>query len=74
MKKTNGGRIGWLSGWKEIATYLGCSVKTAQDYHKRLKLPVNRLPGPKGKYEKRVAIPSKLDEWLEKQGRAAPRG
>ncbi|RMG61148.1 MAG: hypothetical protein D6713_00960, partial [Deltaproteobacteria bacterium] len=30
----------WLTGWKEIASYLGVHVKTAQRYAKELGMPV----------------------------------
>jgi hypothetical protein len=69
-KKLNGieepKKSGWLQGWKEIAGYMGCSVKTAQDRKERLGLPLHKLPGPGGKYEIYIAIPSHLDRWLKK--------
>ena len=58
-------RDGWLFGWKAIANFMGCSTKTAQDYERRLRLPVYTIPGPNGS-EIRAAIPAKLNEWLEK--------
>jgi hypothetical protein len=64
MGKDAGAQNGWLSGWKEIAHYIGCSVKTARDYEERLKLPVFLVQGPGGAYKKRYAIPSELDRWL----------
>ncbi len=33
-----------LDGWKEIASYLGCAIKTAQRLEKLARLPVHRLP------------------------------
>lgn len=38
-----GGRV--LSGWKEIAAYLRCSVKTARARARRRPLPVTRDGG-----------------------------
>ncbi len=51
---------GWLSGWKEIADYIGCHIRTAKFYHYKLKMPVYRnISKPKAlKYE--------LDSWLKK--------
>jgi hypothetical protein len=60
-------RSGWLLGWKEIADYMGCSVKTAQGYQKKYKLPIQILPN--GIYDKFGAVPSDLDNWLRKQRR-----
>ena len=34
-----------LSGWKQIADFLGVSVRTARDYERDLGLPVHRLDG-----------------------------
>ena len=36
-----------LDGWKEIASYLGRSVRTAHRWEKRLGLPVRRVEGQK---------------------------
>jgi hypothetical protein len=49
-----------LSGWKEIASHLGVSVRTVQDYEKNLGLPVHRRPGEKGRV---FADPGELDAW-----------
>jgi len=38
-----------LSGWKEIAGYLGVSVRTAQALEQEHALPVHRMPGAKGR-------------------------
>lgn len=54
------GRV--LSSWKEIAAYLGRSVRTVQRMEVELGLPVRR---PKGHARSSVmAIPSELDTWL----------
>jgi len=34
-----------LTGWKEIASYLGKSVRTVQRWERRYELPVHRVPG-----------------------------
>ena len=50
-----------LSSWKEIASYLKISVRTAQSWEQERGLPVVRVPG-----EKRVqvfAIAEDLDRW-----------
>ncbi len=54
-----------LASWKEIAKYLGVSVRTAQTWEKERGLPVRRLPGPRGRVS--VAI-SALEEWKAKAG------
>ncbi len=38
-----------LSSWKEIASYLGVGVRTAQLWERERGLPVKRLPGPRGR-------------------------
>lgn len=52
-----------LSGWKEIANYLGAGVRTVQRYEGELKLPIHR---PAGKSKSRVtAIKTELDSWVK---------
>ena len=51
----------WLRGWKRIASYCDCSVRTAQRMAKSKGLPVHRTDGGP------VAIPCDLDAWLKKQ-------
>jgi len=48
-----------LSSWKEIAAYLGVSVRTAQSWQER-GLPVQRLPGGRSRVTARVAD---LEQW-----------
>src|SRR5215470_14511393 len=51
-----------LSGWKEIASYLGKGVRTVQRYEIELSLPVRR---PAGKsYGSVVATKAELDAWV----------
>jgi len=38
-----------LSGWKEIAGYLGVSIRTAQAFEQQHALPIHRMPGTKGR-------------------------
>jgi len=53
-----------LSGWKEIAAYLGRGVRTVQRWEVDLGLPVRR---PRGKDRSAViSLPPELDEWLAK--------
>lgn len=51
-----------LSGWKEIANYLGRGVRTAQRYEARLQLPVRRPSC----YERGsvMAITAEVDAWI----------
>lgn len=52
-----------LSGWKEIAKYLGRGVRSVQRYEGELRLPVRR---PAGKDRAAVfAFSDELDDWLE---------
>lgn len=52
-----------LSGWNNIANYIGRSVTTAQRYERTLGLPVRRLgKGPKPPVH---ALQSELDRWLQ---------
>lgn len=57
-----------LSSWKEIANYLGISVRTAQDWERTRGLPVRRLPGPRSPVSARVA---ELDTWKNATGAPA---
>jgi excisionase family DNA binding protein len=49
-----------LTSWKQIASYLGVNVRTAQKWERERGLPVRRLPGGRG----RVTIDtSALEQW-----------
>lgn len=51
-----------LSGWKDIAAYLGKGVRTVQRYERELTLPVRR---PRGNSEGSViATKAELDGWI----------
>jgi len=53
----------FLSGWKEIANYLGKGVRTVQRYERQLGLPVRRPAGkPWGSV---VATRAELDGWVK---------
>jgi hypothetical protein len=52
----------FLSGWKEIASYLGKGVRTVQRYEREMGLPVRR---PAGKSRAAVvATKAELDAWV----------
>jgi len=51
-----------LSGWKEIAQYLGCGVRTAQRWQAE-GLPVNRRSP--GKRSHVIAQSEQLDSWIQ---------
>src|SRR5215475_3018600 len=52
----------FLSGWKDIANYLGKGVRTVQRYERQLGLPVRRPAGkPWGSV---VATRGELDAWV----------
>jgi len=51
-----------LSSWKEIALYVGRSVRTVQRWEREIGLPVHR---PTAKSEGVVvALPAELDAWV----------
>src|SRR3974390_504281 len=53
----------FLSGWKEIANYLGKGVRTVQRYERQMGLPVRRPAGkPMGSV---VATKAELDAWVQ---------
>lgn len=52
-----------LNGWKEIAAFLGRSVRTVQRWEKDFGLPVRRFG--LSKPESVFAIPREIDAWLE---------
>jgi len=75
----NGERsAGLLTTWKEIAAYLGVTVRTAQKWELERRLPVHRVPGGRGRVWART---KELDQWQrsvdsprgETQQRAAAR-
>lgn len=51
-----------LNTWKEIAGYLGVSIRTAQFWEKSHGLPVKRYPGPRGRV---AAQAEELKRWKE---------
>lgn len=58
-----------LKGWKDIAKYLGCGVRTVQRWE-RLSLPVRRPT--KSKRSPVVALPEELDTWIKRRSPIAP--
>jgi hypothetical protein len=52
-----------LNGWKDIAAYLGRSVRTAQRWEKDFGLPIRRFGVSKP--ESVFALPREIDAWLE---------
>lgn len=53
----------YLTGWKEIANYLGKGVRTVQRHERELGLPIHR---PNGKSAGSViATKKELDDWVE---------
>ena len=51
-----------LNSWKEIASYLGRGVRTAQRYEEQLGLPIHR-PAGKGRSAV-VAFADEIERWL----------
>lgn len=54
-----------LDSWKEIATYLGRSIRTVQQWERSEGLPVHRLQH--SKYGSVYAFRSELDEWRDQR-------
>lgn len=52
-----------VCGWKEIAAYLGCSERTAQNHETNWGLPVKRTQGERGRVS---ASKCELHEWRAK--------
>jgi hypothetical protein len=50
-----------LNGWKEIAAYLGKSVRSVQRWEATLGLPIHRIRTPDGQIV--YSEPSEIDEW-----------
>ena len=55
----------FLSGWKEIAAYLGKGVRTVQRYERHMGLPVRR-PARKARGSV-LAARAELDKWMSAQ-------
>jgi hypothetical protein len=60
-----------LTSWKEIASYLGKGVRTAQRWEQCMGLPVRRPEGAKNK-NKVLAHTADLDAWLESRWERRP--
>lgn len=58
-----------LHTWKDVANYLGVSVRTAQLWESQRGLPVRRLPGEKARI---LAIPDEIDAWKVGHPQPAP--
>ncbi len=54
-----------LTSWKEIASFLDVTVRTAQLWEKQRGLPVRRMPGPRSRVFLRI---DEYEAWLEGQG------
>ena len=52
-----------LNGWKEIAGYFKCGVRTVQRWHRDLHLPVTRVRS--GKRGPVLANSENLQEWMD---------
>jgi hypothetical protein len=59
---------GELTAWKEIAAYLGVSVRTAQILEKEQDLPVRRMGGPRGRVSTTIA---QLESWKRRNAVSA---
>lgn len=61
-------RLEIMSGWKEIANYLGRGVRTVQRYEREMGLPVHRPAGQASAAV--VAMKTELDDWVTSPRRA----
>ena len=59
-----------LQSWKELANYLGVSVRTVQLWERARALPVRRLPGPNGRI---LALPAEIESWRTAQPPPPPK-
>jgi tetratricopeptide (TPR) repeat protein len=60
-----------LDSWKDVARYLGHSIRTCQRLEQEAGLPVHRMDGsPKAHV---FAYTTEIDRWLEKNARQKPR-
>jgi hypothetical protein len=55
-----------LDSWKEIADYLGKSVKTCRIWEKKFELPVHRI-NKKSARARVFAYKKEIDEWFQKR-------
>ena len=61
-----------LVSWKEIAVYMGCTVRTVQRWEREAGLPVHRrMTASRGMI---YAFPSELDAWLEQRTETGANG
>jgi hypothetical protein len=50
---------GWLTGWKDIAVYMGRSIQTCKNLKRHNSLPIKYPPGGTP-----TALRYELDQWL----------
>ena len=62
MGKKKATRLQILSGWKDIANYLGKGVRTVQRYEREMGLPIHRPAGKR--LAAVIAIQTELDKWV----------
>jgi hypothetical protein len=62
MWKQNAARLEIISGWKDIANYLGKGVRTVQRYERELGLPIRRPAGKR--VGSVIATKAELDGWI----------
>lgn len=61
-----------LDTWGEIASYLGCSVRTAQRWERERGLPVHRIQGQTASWATIYARPDEIDAWRAARDAPAP--
>jgi hypothetical protein len=59
----NGEAQNLLSSWKEIASYLGCTVRTCHRWEQAFRLPIHRMDG--AKRSRVFAYREEIDRWRE---------
>jgi|GEM_PF-6682309 len=57
-----------LQGWKEIASHLRVTPRTAQTWEKKFKLPIRRLGGERGPVHLRL---TDLEQWTDQRTEAS---
>ncbi len=56
-------RPGWLYGWKDIADYVGCSVRQAINYNKKFGMPISEIKTKKR--IKPIGMRDEIDNWIK---------
>jgi len=59
-KEENEKMNGWLYGWKDISSYVGCDEKTLRSWEKDFDFPIVRPARGRP-----MALPKRIDNWVD---------